>query len=198
MENDIKNIWKKEQGNVALEENQIDNLLKQESSSLINRIIKTIKTEHILNIVALPIFLIIFIYNKMLIEAVACLLIFVPFIVYYQKLIKVLKIDAISLSTHDYLVNSYDKLKRFIRHYKIVGSSITIVGFLFGIRYGTGWEETYHEIITTIGYKFWVKIIVLIVGLVFSIFLFHKIIQILYGKKMKALKLLIDDLEAHS
>lgn len=195
MDKDIKDIWKLESSGTPLEEEAVDKMLQQDSTNMLDRIIKNLKKEHKLSFILYPIILLTLLYYELYIEAGLCLIIFVSTVYYYNKLLSELRINSIALSTNEYLKHSYRILKKFMNHYKISGVVLTIAGFTVGLLYSGGWDKLYNKFDQASGKELWLAITYIALGLMVSLGIFLKVIDLIYIKKMKSLKLLIDDLE---
>lgn len=195
MAKDIKDIWKLESSRVPLEDKSVDKMLQQDSTHMLDRIIKTLKKEHKLNFVIYPIIFVALLYFQLYVEAGLCLIIFVSTVYYYNKLLSELRINSIALSTYEYLKHSYRILKKFMNHYKISGAVLTIAGFTVGLLYSGGWDKLYNKFDQASVKELWLAITYIALGLMVSVGIFFKLIDLVYIKKMKSLKLLINDLE---
>lgn len=192
----LKNLWKQNKSSVEVSENQVDDILKLKSNSVIARIIKTIRTEHILNIVSFPIIFSLLLYFNMYLEIILMVIIYLPFLIYYHFLLRRLKKAKIELNVHDYLLACYSNFKSFINHYRIAGVILGLVGYFIGFMI-TRHDKTHpFALLAEDGsLEIWL-IIVLFFGAVLSFGFIWWIIHLLYGKKLKKLKLMIEELEA--
>ena len=195
MENDLKNIWHKKQANIELPKEKIDNITKIRSTNIIDKISKTIKMEHWINIVSYPIITTACIYYDGYLEALFVSLIFIPFLFYYHNLLNKLKKVDIQSNVIEYLKSCQSIFQKFVSHYKRIGVLLTIISFFVGLNLTGGFLEMLHEIkmkdirdqVLTISF--------LLMGILFSIALVLIIVRLLYGKKLKALNTMIEELE---
>jgi len=195
MDKDIKDIWKLDSSKNPLQDEEVDKLLQQDSTNMLDRIIKNLKKEHKLNFILYPIILVTLLYYQLFLEAGFCLVIFISTVYYYNKLLFQLSINSITLNTYEYLKHSYRILEKFMNHYKISGAVLTIAGFTVGLLYSGGWDKLSNKFDQASGKELWLAITYIALGLIVSVGIFFKIIDLVYSKKMKSLKLLIKDLE---
>ncbi len=195
MDKDLKDIWKLESSKKPLQEEAVNKILQQDSTNMLDRIIKNLKKEHKFNFILYPIILATLLYYEMFLEAGICVIIFISTVYFYNKLLSQLNVISITLNTYEYLKHSYKILEKFMNHYKISGVILTIAGFTVGLQYGGGWEKLYNKFNQATGKELWFAITLITIGLIISIGLFLKLIDLIYSKKMKSLKILIADLE---
>lgn len=191
----LKNLWKQNKSSAEVSDNQVDDILKHKSNSVIARIIKTIKTEHIFNIVSFPIIFSLLIYYNMYIETILMVVIYLPFLIYYHFLLRRLKKAKIELNVHDYLLACYSNFKSFINHYRIAGVVLGLVGYIIGFMIGRHDNSHPFAIFKQDGSLEIALILFLFFGALLSFGFIWWIIHLLYGKKLKALKLMIEELE---
>lgn len=195
MDKDLKDIWKLESSKELIEEEAVDKLLQQSSTNMLDRIIKTIRKEHKFNFILYPIILASLLFYELFLAAGLCLVIFISTVYYYNKLLSQLSVNFITLSTYEYLKHSYRILEKFMNHYKISGVILTTAGFAFGLQFSGGWESLSNKFSQATSKETLIAISLITVGLVVSIGIFLKLIDLMYTKKMKSLKTLISDLE---
>ncbi|MBK6266424.1 hypothetical protein JKA74_15370 [Marivirga sp. S37H4] len=194
MENELKDLWRLNTSEVEVSDKKIDEIISYKSTNIISRIIKTMKVEHYMNIIAFPIFFISLIYFSMLVEAILTVVVFVPFLWYYQTLLNKLNKAKIQLSVHDYLLACYENLQVFVAHYKI--ASVFLVAIAFFVTTRATWSESIdHKILNSEGEINISYLLSIAIGLAFSIGSMLMIIHLLYGRKMKILKSMIEELE---
>jgi len=195
MDNDLKNIWHIKQPDIGLTDEKIDDITKNRSTNIIEKIKKTIKTEHWINIISYPVITVVCLFYGKYWEAALISMVFIPFLIYYRNLLNKLKKVDIQSNVTDYLKSCYEIIHKFVNHYKTIGASTTVIAFFVGLNL-TG---DFFEIVDKIkGFDLKgqiTSILVFILGLVFSIALVIVIIKLLYDKKLKALHTMIEELE---
>lgn len=198
MDNELKDLWSLNASDVELSEKKIDMIVKSKSTTLIAKIIKTIKVEHIINIISFPILLVLTIYQRMFLFTLLVVVIYIPFLIYYQKLLQKLKQAKIELNVHDYLINCYKNLKAFVLHYKIASTSLAAISFFVGLNYDLHGDRlnSFEELWLIEGTNHFMLILLIAIGLFITFAIMWIIIHLLYANKMKKLRRMIEELES--
>lgn len=197
MDDELKDLWRLNTSEVELSEKKIDTIVKSKSTTLIAKIVNTIKIEHIINIISFPIFLALTVYKQLFIFTLLVVLLYVPFLIYYHKLLQKLKQAKIQLNVHDYLINCYQNLKAFVMHYKIATTSMATISFFVGLHYDSdrGKVGSLQELWADENTNYFMLILFIVIGILISFGIMWTIIHLLYAGKMKKLKGMIEELE---
>ncbi|PTB96876.1 hypothetical protein C9994_05285 [Marivirga lumbricoides] len=196
MDNELKDLWSLNTSDVELSEKKIDTIVKSKSTTLIAKIIKTIKIEHIINLISFPLFLALTIYESKFILSIFTIVLFVPFLIYYNRLLIKLKQAKIELNVHDYLIKCYKNLKAFVLHYKIASTSLAVISFFISLNYDFQKGEIKSvEELRLENSNYLESIFAIVIGLIILFAVMWTIIHLLYAGKMKKLKRMIEELE---
>ena len=195
MNKDIKQIWKSENYLATLKEKEIDDIIQQNSSSVLDQIKRNLRHEFTIVCFVYPLAIIAFLYFSIYTGAGLFLGAFIAMIFYYLKLNSKLNLNAIAFTNYEYLKISYQRLKEYMSYYKIFGIIFLLSSFVLGLEYG-GFFENVSTMIAKFSYS---KILIFLVALlmIFTVFLFGfiKYIDHKHAKKLRNLKSLLNDLE---
>lgn len=198
MDNELKDIWKMDQPDVELSEEKVESIINKKSYSLLGKIIKTVRMEHLFNMILTPLMVGLLIYVDRPITATLAAFLVAPFIIYYQRLLNKLKKNHLELNVHDYLVQSYKQLKAFVRHYQLASIVLIFFSFLIGAQYG--FELNSHDEQPLDYSKFlepW-ALVTMGITLVFMLVFIYGLIYLLYGRRIKKLRKMVEELEKES
>lgn len=198
MDKDLKDIWQSVGTEEPIEEQKVDFLLKQKSNGVLDRLLITMKHEYKVVKILYPLIVIGLLFFKIFIASALFLTAFVALIFYYEKILSLLKRKSITLNTHDYLKSTYRRLKKYIKYYKYIGLTFVFLSFIAGLEYGEFFDKILAKFHDMSLENIWI-IIALYFALV-SVFLIFFIVftNFKYGKRLKKLKALIDELEDES
>lgn len=131
---DIKEIWKAgadDETSFGYSQQEVERLIEQGSSNLISKFIKTLRIEQAFNVVTLLAISAQMVYDGHYLVSMIILLINGMFYFYYQRLKSKLKKEYTGTTVLEYLVDTKELIRRFIRHYKI--ASLGLVAFCLGL-----------------------------------------------------------------
>ncbi|MEO1049374.1 MAG: hypothetical protein AAFX87_02035 [Bacteroidota bacterium] len=187
-ENDLKDIW--QSGTVKVKKPVIDPAHKQKHADIISSIRHTLKVENAFNIVFTVLVIIWMVLDKAYLIGIGFLVIMIPGIMYYLHFIKKLNAVRYDTDVNHYLHDVYKFFARFINHYKIFGYIAIVVGFGFGINiYSDDFELRFEKLKTFFSSP------ISIVLIVFGILLVNLITYLIYGRKKRILKKMLEEFE---
>ena len=179
---ELKQLWQSQDYTDEALYREVD--LAHKPKDLIHRIIKSLKWEHRFNQWGiLP--GIAFFFVTELWFAISYLVIVGASILYYSKIIARFREYHYSESIYDYLKELNGHLKRFIRHYFMIGNVVFLFGFYSqSVLFESSWQTALEDL----GFYY------ILLSLVFSNAFVFGYIYLLYGKKQKQLQEMIGEL----
>jgi len=193
MQDELKDLWQSANAKNDISSEQLDQIISNKSTNLIEKLTKTVRFEHYFNILVSPIIVGLFIFESQFRLALILGLMLLSIITYYHFLLKKLRNHKIELNVHDYLVNSYRAFKSFINHYYIACFFIIGVSLYAGFELGLGLltDDNQPEIFNESEDLYFLLFTVII-----TISITYLFIYLLYGRKIMRLKKIIEELEA--
>lgn len=194
---ELKSLWqtdipKKEQPN-------IEKLIEGKSIGILEKLQKTVKWEHYLNIVISILFVGLLIYEQRWWYALGLGVFLIGVIVYYKQLYDKVTHITYTENVVEYLTDTYNTLKDFKKRYIIGLIVIFPIAYILGFELGYDWGvESYNKEQLTEKLDNYEEvvffIIVNLITIVISAVVIHFVFQFLYGKHIKKIKAMIDGL----
>lgn len=189
---DIRSVWKKSKENTDLSSFQV-NMLERKGTRTTLYWIKTILLiEFWSSIVFVPL-LVWYLRNRG--DSIGFILFYLAvtiiYLFYYQFLVKQIKNFNYDGNVLDSLKKVYGYLRFYLLHYKVVIWLSMIIGLIYGFLA----EENHQNLEKIDSLKGWVLTIgfsVILTGIVGGIM--HWLVHMIYGRKIKRLKRMINDL----
>ncbi|MEO9806234.1 MAG: hypothetical protein ABJF04_23445 [Reichenbachiella sp.] len=187
---DIKDIWR--DGDAAdakaYAKPQIDKMISKGSHSLVHRFIRTLLWEQWINLIILTSIVVEFFWAREWIIGSITTAVNLIFFVYYQRLKSNLKQESIDSDVLAYLYRVQDIIRRFIIHLKTASVVVLIMAVLAA--YFLNRNGFYDEVMDTKS-----LFISLLASMLIACPIAFYLIHLMYGKKARKLKLMIESLE---
>ncbi|UZR93429.1 hypothetical protein [Chondrinema litorale] len=207
-DNELKALWQSDETSTKqVNDNELEKMLEKKSAGILEKIQKIVKIEHYSNIVAAVALITYLLYQKIWLYAAIATPLMLLVIFYYKNLYnKVLNISYAE-NVLEHLKTCYSTLKDFKKRY-IIGLCI-IVPISYYLGYEIGFfitqdptsspivqNDTLSENLPIITSESPINFIITnLVTFAISIVLIYFIFDWLYGKKIRAIKKMIDTLE---
>ncbi|WP_422361454.1 hypothetical protein [Reichenbachiella sp.] len=189
-DSDIKDIWK--DGDLANDKaytsTDVDQMISKGSHGVIQRFLKTLFWEQHLNLIILSSLAIELFWEEEWIVGIGTLFFNFAFYLYYLRLRKNLKKEAIDTSVLEYLYRVQKIIGQFMTHLKI--ASVIILLLAIWAAYHLNNHGFYDDVMEPDA--FWIGIIV---GMIIALPITFYLIHLMYGKKAKKLAHMICSLE---
>ena len=186
----IKEIWQTQKLSTPdFQEDELERMLRKKSQSIVDKLKKTTRIEHAANIIVSIFLIIFFLYHKEYSFSVFLSIFMFAVVAYYKKLYNKLQSIQPSADVHLYLEQVYEKLNDFINKYQISLSILFTISFMIGLYLGIKDKPPGERFNEPSAY---VKVIVVYaVALALCFF----IVYLLYGKKAKRIKEMLNQIE---
>lgn len=187
---DIKIIWR--DGDAADEKayakSEVDKMIRKGSHGVIQRFVITLTWEQWVNLIVLTSLVIELFWGREWLVGACTLIVNLAFFFYYQRLKNNLKKESIDTNVLEYLYRVEKIVRQFMRHLKI--ASLLILVLAIWAAYYLNTQSFFHE--TMDPWPFWGGTIGgMAVALPLSFYLIH----LMYGKKARKLRRMIESLE---
>jgi len=194
MQDELKNIWESASQPVEISDEKVDKIINKKSLNLVEKLTKAVRFEHVFNMIISPILVTICVFVSEYKLAIILSAMLIPVLLYYHFLIEKLYNHRIELNVYDYLQQSYATLKRFIRHYYVAAIFILIISLYAGYELG---ESVIGENVGVVDEeKFTNEIYYLSAVMIISIALSYLFIYLLYGRKLRRLRKIIQEFDS--
>lgn len=187
---DIKEIWKTQKlSTPELREDELETMLRSRSQSIVDKLKKITRVEHVANIVVALGMIAFFIYEKEY-SLSAFLVAFMGFIVwYYKRLYNKLQSIQPTADVHVYLIKIHGELKEFIRKYQVSLIIIFTIAFFVGLYYGFKGKPVEERLNSP---EFYIRIaVVYVVSLALALFF----VYLIYGRWEKKIRRMLKEIE---
>jgi|GEM_PF-3254639 len=201
---ELKSLWQTDL--IKQEKPDIDKLFHSKSIGVLGKLQKTAKWEHYVNIIVSVLFVTFLLFQEKWWHSFGFAVFLTGIIVYYKKLYDKITNITYTENVLEYLTDIYHTLKDFKKRY-LIGIIV-----IFPISYALGFELGYdlgHEINSVeevnqeknnldSTYDWFMFILINAVTIVISAFFIHLIFQFFYGKHIKKIKGMIENLESNN
>jgi len=194
MENDIRDIWNRERSQIKFSQDSFSKIIQQPSTAPLDKMIRNLKIEHVLNIVGGIGLLVYFIATGSYLWALSVVLLFTPFLIYYQRLLNRIKRIKWGLDIHTYLLECHGLLQAFYRHYRwmmMLGGGLGYLGGIFISLYNS--DTSMDHNLSLVVYVF--LSMLLLMGAVATYLLIRWFTKKIYGDKLASLEKILEDME---
>lgn len=200
---ELKSLWQTDI--IKKEGPDIDKLLHSKSIGILGKLQKTAKWEHYVNIIVSVLFVAFLLFQEKWWHSIGFAVFLTGIIVYYKKLYDKIIHITYTENVLEYLTDIYQTLKDFKKRY-LIGMVV-----IFPISYALGFELGYdlgHELnsieeanqeknsLDSTTYDWFVFVAINIVTIALSAVFIHFIFQFFYGKHIKKIKGMIENLES--
>lgn len=184
---ELRELWKKEQGDDTIAQKEVD--LSSTTESVVDKMKKALFWEDIFNKLFSIVLFVYLIYTKEYLYGVGFVVFMAPVLWYYNYIITEIEKFTYQTDVKNYLQNIYRILRVFVIRYRAIVVVLVPISFLYGFYVGYQENTEPDKVIepTTI-------IIAVIVLLVFY-GLAELYIYLLYGRKLEKLKKLLEGVE---
>ncbi|GAB5410273.1 MAG: hypothetical protein BalsKO_26380 [Balneolaceae bacterium] len=185
---ELKELWKKEQGGKALPKEEKVSFLSSKNT-LIEKMKKSLYWEDMFNKVFSVAVFIYLVYTKEYMYSAVFNLIIIPVIWYYRFLINEINKFTYETEVKSYLKNIYRLLRTFVLRYRAFGIVVVPISFIYGFYLGYSTDPDPSKILEPL------TILIVILGMLFFYGLVELYIYLLYGRLLKKLKELLLEIE---
>ncbi|MCC5920316.1 MAG: hypothetical protein LAT68_12525 [Cyclobacteriaceae bacterium] len=194
-EQSLKDIWKKPGSKLELSYEKLNKVFDSYSNSLIEKFRRNIVVEHYINIITFILISIFLIVGEEYLWFYLMLVVFPPFLIYYQITINRLKNHETNQNTLEYLKSTYRLFQRFFDHYRLLSVLAGLVGFFYGT-FAFWSDEGFLSVGShTLG-EWAIYILSISIPLIMIFLFFHFYLKWMYGDKLRTLKQIIAELES--
>lgn len=187
---DIKEIWQTQKLSTPdLQEDELERMLRNRSQSIVDKLKKITRIEHIGNIIVGSFLILFFLFQKEY-SFSSFLFVFMVFtIVYYKKLYNKLQSIQPTSDVHDYLIQVHEKLKDFIWKYQVALIILFTIAFFLGFYLAVKDKPLEGRLTDP-------ALIIRVLSTYFvSLAFCFLIVYLLYGIKAKKIKKMLEELE---
>lgn len=199
---DLKDIWNKGASATGADELDVEAVIGQKSKTLLDKIKFILKIEFWLNNILTPLGAIYYFQNFGFWSGIAVLVVAIIYFSYYMFLIKAISNFDFAGDVRESLSKLYRYLKFYLLHYKVI-IWVTFVGFAWaalGYGFYLGYTGQASEAMLESAPKIDVNKtqayillgVMVIIPVLFAILL-HYLTNLIYGVKIKKLKLILSD-----
>lgn len=187
---DIREIWQTQKLSTPdLKESELEVMLRKKSQSIVDKLKKFVRIEHIANIIVSILLISYFLYQGDYAFS-AALFVFLSFvIIYYKRLYNKLYAIQPTTDVRVYLFDVHRELSDFIKKYMISLTFLFTVAFGFGLYIGLK-DEYLGDRLRQPGFY-----IHIFSTFALSIAACYLVIHLTYGRKARKIKALLDELE---
>lgn len=188
MDNEWKEIW--QQASEELPPTpplSID--LTKEPLGMVQKIKRVIYWENRFNQLFTIVGVLWFVLDKEYLKGLGVGLLLIPFLLYYQRLLNKLNEVDVNRNVQDYLKESYQILRTFVNHYKIISLVLGSIGAVIGFGLGGHNDFLFINLIKI------ESILGIAISTIITVLACYGVVQLMYGKKVGKLKEMIDSFE---
>lgn len=198
---ELKSLWQAEKPKI--QQPDFEKAFKGKSTGILEKLQKTVKWEHYLNILVSILFVGFMLFTERWWYALGFGVFFTGIIFYYKRLYDKVTHITYSENVVEYLSDMYNTLKGFKKSYIIGLIVIFPISYIIGfdIGYDLGLELGSEEEPLDNSNRFdelsdWIIFAVVnIVTIAITAFIIHILFQFLYGKRIKKIKAMLDSLQ---
>jgi len=196
MDKDLKEIWKLENPQSVLKNEDVDHIIKQKSTNTIDQIKNSLKHEFKIVCILYPLVIIAFSYFGIYTASILFFIVFVAWIFYYFKLSSKLNLNAISLTSYEYLKISYERLKQYMTYFKTIALFFMVTSFFLGLEFSGVFDNFPTKFVKIAPSKLILLVGLLLIVLFIFFFGYLKYLNYKHSKRLKNLKKLLKDFES--